>query len=151
VLEALQNFNEKRWKSNQTVIRIGIGIHIGFQILGIIGDQQRLEGTVISDAVNTAVRLEGLTKIFGTELLISEQALLSSEWFLCPLPRGKHQSISSVIPLIAPYLFWSFGAMIGYKTFGWPVNSLYYSFANSRSGRRCLDSLSETVAWCFHP
>jgi hypothetical protein len=30
---------------------------------------------------------------------------LSSEWFLCPLPRGKHQSISSVIPLIAPYLF----------------------------------------------
>lgn len=79
MLDALQNFNEKRWKSNQTVIRIGIGIHLGFQILGIIGDQQRLEGTVISDAVNTAARLEGLTKIFGTELLISEQALLSVE------------------------------------------------------------------------
>lgn len=55
MLAALKKFNQERWHAHQSIIRIGIGIHTGCQILGIIGDQNRLEGTVISDAVNMPV------------------------------------------------------------------------------------------------
>ena len=44
-------------------------------MLGVIGDEQRYDTSVISDAVNTASRLEGLTKIFGSQIIVSEKTL----------------------------------------------------------------------------
>ncbi|MCK8520003.1 hypothetical protein M0D21_00370 [Aquimarina sp. D1M17] len=72
----LLEFNDKLQKKNRPVIQIGTGIHTGNLILGTIGHDHRLETTVISDAVNTASRVEGLTKhyqakIIGTEATIS--------------------------------------------------------------------------------
>ncbi|MEK8016344.1 MAG: ATP-binding protein [Candidatus Parabeggiatoa sp.] len=52
-------------------IQIGIGINTGPLILGTIGGQQRMAGAAISEAVNLASRLEGLTKHYGVSLLIS--------------------------------------------------------------------------------
>ncbi|WP_109301064.1 adenylate/guanylate cyclase domain-containing protein [Aquimarina sp. AU474] len=75
--EFLISFNKKLEKENKRSIQIGTGIHTGNLILGTIGHDHRLETTVISDAVNTASRVEGLTKhyqakIIGTEATISK-------------------------------------------------------------------------------
>ena len=56
-------------------LTVGIGVHTGATMLGTIGDADRMEATVLSDAVNLAARLEGLTRLFGVGILISEDAL----------------------------------------------------------------------------
>ncbi|MEE3719825.1 response regulator [Tumidithrix elongata RA019] len=72
-------FNEKRQLRGEVPITIGIGLHTGSLMLGTIGGAQRMEGTVIADAVNLASRLEGLTKMYGTAIAISEQTLFQLE------------------------------------------------------------------------
>lgn len=64
-------YNEGRERAGYSPIRIGIGLHTGDLILGTIGEQARMQTTVISDVVNVASRIEGLTKTFGAPLLVS--------------------------------------------------------------------------------
>ncbi len=64
-------YNAGRKSAGYVPIRIGIGLHRGELILGTIGEEHRMETTVIADAVNVASRMEGLTKIFGVDLLVS--------------------------------------------------------------------------------
>lgn len=75
MLNQLENYNETRKKSGYQEINIGIGLNTGISMLGIIGGINRIEGTVLSDAVNLASRLESLTKEYDVRLLISENTL----------------------------------------------------------------------------
>ena len=68
-------YNAQRASFGYAPIRIGIGIHAGSVMLGIIGHERFLQGTVISDAVNLASRLEGLTKTYGVSLVVSSDVL----------------------------------------------------------------------------
>jgi adenylate cyclase len=72
--ESLSKFNKNRGSNKKPFIRIGIGINTGPVIAGQIGSEERLEFTVIGDAVNLASRVEGLNKEFGTDILITETA-----------------------------------------------------------------------------
>lgn len=71
MLHCLHDYNEHRDRSGYLPISIGIGINTGRLMLGTVGGSLRMDGTVISDAVNLASRLEGLTKNYGVSLLIS--------------------------------------------------------------------------------
>lgn len=68
---ALTAYNAQRQQSGHAPIRIGIGINTGSLMLGTVGGPNRMDSTVISDAVNLAARLENLTKTYGVTLLIS--------------------------------------------------------------------------------
>ncbi|MCK5523290.1 MAG: cache domain-containing protein [Thiomargarita sp.] len=72
MLEKLVEYNQGRKRAGYSPISIGIGLNTGELMLGTIGGKNRMDGTVISDAVNVASRIEGLTKVYGSAMLITE-------------------------------------------------------------------------------
>tara|TARA_B100001939_G_scaffold239196_1_gene206738 strand:+ start:259331 stop:261367 length:2037 start_codon:yes stop_codon:yes gene_type:complete len=76
---AVQVFNQELSAQGLATIRIGIGIHTGLLMLGTVGEAERMDGTVISDAVNLAARTEGLTRIYGVSMIVSQDTLFQLE------------------------------------------------------------------------
>ncbi len=72
---AVSGYNKEREKEGFQAIGIGVGLHTGDLMLGIIGSKERMQGAVVADAVNLAARLEGLTRIYGTSITLSETTL----------------------------------------------------------------------------
>jgi class 3 adenylate cyclase len=68
---AVAEYNAHRAHSGYPAISVGTGLHYGPLVLGTIGEQDRMDTTVIADAVNLASRLEGLTKIYGKGTIVT--------------------------------------------------------------------------------
>lgn len=79
MLNQLVIYNTGRSRAGFVPIRIGIGINTGLVMMGTVGGHNRMDSTVIGDAVNLASRLEGLTKNYGTPLVISANTLYALE------------------------------------------------------------------------
>ncbi|MCP3929299.1 MAG: response regulator [Bacteroidetes bacterium] len=73
--KTLKTLNKERTETGKEPIGIGIGFHTGSLIMGIIGDENRMDAASIADAVNTASRIEGLTKHYGANILMSEKSV----------------------------------------------------------------------------
>jgi len=80
MLQQLAEYNQHRLQSGYQPIKVGIGINTGDLMLGTVGGQSRMDGTVISDNVNIASRIEGLTKKYGVSMLISHQTFSSLKY-----------------------------------------------------------------------
>jgi len=73
--QEVARYNAHRKAKGYQPIRIGVGLHCGSVMLGTVGESKRMEGTVISDTVNLASRLEGLTKLYGASTIVSRRTL----------------------------------------------------------------------------
>lgn len=69
-------YNKQAEANGEQSINIGIGVNTGSMMFGTLGEADRMEGSVISDAVNLAARLEMLTKLYQAKVLISEDTFL---------------------------------------------------------------------------
>ena len=76
-MASLKQFNSERARRAQPTVRVGIGLHLGRLRLGIVGEVQRRQGDIFADAVNVASRIEGMTKTFGSPVIVSEAFLLN--------------------------------------------------------------------------
>jgi adenylate cyclase len=96
----LEEFNQRRIVEQQPLINIGIGLSSGEVVSGNIGSHKRMDYTVIGDGVNLSSRLEGITKEYGCDIIISEftYELCSDRIWARQLDKirvkGKHQAVS---------------------------------------------------------
>jgi adenylate cyclase len=97
--QSLAKLNADWTSRGLPALAIGIGINHGEAICGEMGSAQKMEITVIGDAVNTASRLEGLTKAVHQDLLIGESmaALVGERFVLRTVgliqPKGKNKPV----------------------------------------------------------
>lgn len=75
IQDGLARLNEKWQRRGIQPIRIGVGIHTGEAVAGIVGSKGRKKFTFTGDTVNTASRVEGLNKDFSTSILITRETL----------------------------------------------------------------------------
>ena len=70
--DKVDEYNSYRSKMGYVPIRIGIGCNTGDLVIGIVGSAQRIDSTVVGDAVNMSARIESLTKQYKIDIIISE-------------------------------------------------------------------------------
>lgn len=75
IQQGLVQFNAQRTAQALPRVQMGLGLHSGKLMLGTVGEPERMDGTVIANAVNIAARMESLTKHYGVSLIASESTL----------------------------------------------------------------------------
>ena len=74
---AVAEYNKERGRDGYDPIGIGVGLHLADLMLGIIGSEDRMQGAVVADAVNLAARIEGLNKMYGSYVSLSDETFFA--------------------------------------------------------------------------
>ncbi len=77
--DALERWNDERTQSGDARLDIGIGLNYGPAVLGDVGSRYSMSFTVIGDTVNTAARLQTLTRSLGTPLVVGDALVKAVE------------------------------------------------------------------------
>jgi class 3 adenylate cyclase/HAMP domain-containing protein len=88
----LEDYNSHRQNSGYEPIDIGISVHIGEVMIGIIGEEARMEGSVVSDQVHLASELEKASHQLGSSILLTEEALAACK----PGQRWHYRRLGAV-------------------------------------------------------
>jgi len=87
MMDALEKWNVERQVAGHAPVKVGIGLHWGPVVVGDIGNERRLEYGVIGDTVNTASRLEHLTRPLEATLVVSDELMQKVD---AKLVRSEH-------------------------------------------------------------
>src|SRR5579862_4741 len=79
MLEALDAWNREREAAGEPRLAIGIGLNFGPAVFGDVGSEHSMSFTVIGDTVNTASRLQGLTRTLHTPLVVADAVVRAIE------------------------------------------------------------------------
>ncbi|MEM9986340.1 MAG: response regulator, partial [Bacteroidota bacterium] len=72
MMEKLNHYNHERANKSRNHLEVGIGLHSGALMMGMIGDAKRLDTGLVADSVNMTSRIEGLTKVYGAPIILSQ-------------------------------------------------------------------------------
>lgn len=99
MIDALERWNEDRERAAEPRLAMGIGVNYGPAVLGDVGSKYSMSFTVIGDTVNTAARLQTLTRTLGTPLVVGDPLIaavkalspeISSELMEQMVDHGEH-------------------------------------------------------------
>ncbi len=104
ILKTLDRFNAKRAGNGLAPVRVGMGLNRGTVMLGTVGEQERMDTTVISDAVNLASRLEVLAKLYDVQLMTTlstlEQIENKASFAYRVIHRGRVKGKAELVTLV---------------------------------------------------
>jgi len=97
--EALEEYNEELALAGQPALRVGIGLHRGVAVAGVIGSEELVEFTVIGSTVNLASRVEHLTRRHAADILITAavREAVDARFALQELPAAAVAGISEPV------------------------------------------------------
>ena len=72
MIVALDVWNSERKQQGEMPLAFGIGLNCGPAVIGDVGSEHSMSFTVIGDTVNTASRLQGLTRTLKTSLVVGD-------------------------------------------------------------------------------
>jgi class 3 adenylate cyclase/HAMP domain-containing protein len=147
MIDSLSVFNENQRKLGKCEFHIGIGLNYGEVTVGNIGSERKMDYTVIGDAVNLASRMEGLTKTYHSEILISES--LFEELRKTSPNAGLYYRLLDTVAVKGKTkgvkIFTVKRALSGAEQKAWPVHNQGMKLYYSRSFSEAADKFKEAM------